>query len=196
MNTPDTQLLQPQTLNALNEFFNIWNQDPLARTNSLVLTERQVSILNETNVLLTITLPIEPETLTQDLEKEQENFENLFLNINLDDLIPSTETEKETISVPQEEIENENNKTFEESLSQEESDLEKDQFSSSSFFTELINDLTIEQEEVFIRINPSIETTFKKKLKEIISQLKIENRRKQRDQVLKTLKVCYYLGQL
>ena len=100
MDTPNTQLLQPQTLNTLNEFFNIWNQDPLARTNSLVLTERQVSILNETNVLLTITLPIETETLTPNLEKEQENFENLFPNINLDDLILSTETEKETISVP------------------------------------------------------------------------------------------------
>ena len=196
MNTPNTQLLQPQTLNALNEFFNIWNQDPLARTNSLVLTERQVSILNETNVLLTITLPIETETSTPNLEKEQENFENLFPDINLDDLIPSTETEKETISVPQEEIENKNNETFEESLSQKESDLEEDQFSSSSFLTELINDLTIEQEEVFIRITPLIETTFKEKLKEIISRLRIENQRKQRDQVLKTLEVCYYLGQL
>src|SRR5205085_12407477 len=113
-----------------------------------------------------ITLPIETKTSTPNLEKEQENFENLFPDINLDDLIPSTETEKETISVPQEEIENRNNETFEESLSQEESDLE-DQFSSSSFLTELINDLTIEQEEVFIKVNPLIETTFKEKLKEI-----------------------------
>src|SRR5205085_537919 len=97
MNTLNTQLLQPQTLNTLNKFFNIWNQDPLARTNSLVLTESQVSVLNETNILLSITLPIETEILTQDLEQEQENFENLFPDINLDDLIPSTETEKETI---------------------------------------------------------------------------------------------------
>src|SRR5437763_14413240 len=156
MNTSDTQLLQPQTLNALNEFFNIWNQDPLARKNSLILTERKVSILNETNILLTITLLIETETSTPNLEKEQENFENLFPDINLDDLIPSTETEKETISVPQEEIENENNKTFEESLLQEESDLEEEQFSSNSFLTELIKDLTTEQEEVFIRITPLI----------------------------------------
>ena len=138
MDTPNTQLLQPQTLNALNEFFNIWNQDPLARTNSLVLTERQVSVLNETDVLLTMTLPIEPETSTLNLEKEQENFENLFPDINLDDLIPSTETEKETISVPQEEIENRNNEAFEESLSQEESDLEEDQFSSSSSLQNLL----------------------------------------------------------
>ena len=145
---------------------------------------------------MTITLPIETETPTPNLEKEQENFENLFSDINLDDLIPSTETEKETISVPQEEIENGNNETFEESLSQEESDLEEDQFSSSSFLTELINDLTIEQEEVFIRINLLIETTFKEKLKEIISRLRIENWGKQWDQVLKTLEVCYYLGQL
>ena len=145
---------------------------------------------------MTITLLIETETPTPNLEKEQKNFENLFSDINLDDLIPSTETEKETISVPQEEIENRNNKTFKESFLQEESDLEEDQFSSSSFLTELINDLTIEQEEVFIRINPLIETTFKEKLKEIISRLSIEKRGKQRDQVLKTLEVCYYLGQL
>src|SRR5205807_3132259 len=190
MNTPNTQLLQPQTLNTLNEFFNIWNQDPLARTNSLVLTERQVSILNETDVLLTMTLPIEPETSTPNLEKEQENFENLFSDINLDDLIPSTETEKETISVPQEEIENKNNETFEESLSQEESDLEEDQFSSSSFLTELINDLTIEQEEVFIRINPLIETTFKEKLKEIISRLRIET---EENNEIKFLKLSKYV---
>ena len=130
---------------------------------------------------MTITLLTETETLTPNLEKEQENFENLFPDINLNNLIPSTETEKETISVPQEEIENGNNETFKESLLQEESDLEEDQFSSSSFLTELINDLTIEQEEVFIRINPLIETTFKEKLKEIISWLRIENWGKQRD---------------
>src|SRR5947208_12164847 len=106
MNTPNTQLLQPQTLNALNEFFNIWSQDLLARTNSLVLTERQVSILNETNVLLSITLLIETEISTLNLEKEQKNFENLFPDINLDDLIFSTETEKETILILQKEIEN------------------------------------------------------------------------------------------
>ena len=41
-----------------------------------------------------------------------------------------------------------------------------------------------------------IETTFKEKLKEIISRLSIENQGKQRDQVLKTLEVCCYLGQL
>ena len=91
-----------------------------------------------------MTLPIETESSTLNLEKEPENFENLFPDINLDDLIPSTETEKETISVPQEEIGNENNETFEESLSPEESDLEEDQSSSNSFLTELINDLTIE----------------------------------------------------
>ena len=75
---------------------------------------------------MTITLLIETETLTLNLEKEQKNFENLFSDINLDDLISSTETKKETILVPQEEIENENNETFEESLSQEESNLEED----------------------------------------------------------------------
>src|SRR5437016_5548289 len=100
MNTPDTRQLQPQTLNALNDFLSIWNQDLLALTNSLVLTENQITVLNETNVLLSITLLIEPEALIQDLENEQETLENIFPNIDLDNLIPSTESEKEPISLP------------------------------------------------------------------------------------------------
>jgi len=54
----------------------------------------------------------------------------------------------------------------------------------------------IEQEEVFTRINSLIGITYKEKLKEIISQLKIESRGKQCDQLIKTLEACYYLGQL
>ena len=68
-------------------------------TNSLILIRNQVSVLNKTNVLLSIILLIETETLTQDLEKEQETSENLFLDINLENLIPSTESEKEPISL-------------------------------------------------------------------------------------------------
>ena len=63
MNTPDTQQLQPQTLNALNDFLSIWNQDLLASTNSLVLTGNQITVLNETNILLSIILLIELEVL-------------------------------------------------------------------------------------------------------------------------------------
>ena len=126
MNTSNTQQLQSQTLNALNDFLSIWNQDPLASTNSLVLIRNQITVLNKTDVLLSVILPIESEPLTQDLEKEQENFKNLFLDINLDDLIPSTEAEKEIFSLSQKEIGNENDKVFEESLLQKESDLEED----------------------------------------------------------------------
>ena len=79
MNTPNTQQLQSRTLNILNDFLSIWNQDLLVSTNSLVLTGNQITILNETNVLLSITLPIEPEALIQDLENEQETLENIFL---------------------------------------------------------------------------------------------------------------------
>ena len=68
-------------------------------TNSLVLTVNQITVLNETNVLLSITLLIEPEALIQDLENEQETLENIFPDINLDNLIPFTETEKEPISL-------------------------------------------------------------------------------------------------
>ena len=52
----------------------------------------------------------------------------------------------------------------------------------------------IEQEEVFTRINPLIRITYKEKLKEIISRLKIESHGKQYNQPIKTLKACYYLG--
>ena len=68
-------------------------------TNSLVFTGNQITVLNETNVLLSITLPIEPEALIQDLENEQETLENIFSNIDLDNLIPSTESENESISL-------------------------------------------------------------------------------------------------
>ena len=37
---------------------------------------------------------------------------------------------------------------------------------------------------------------YKEKLKEIISYLKVESRGKQREQHIKTLEACYYLGQL
>ena len=63
MKTSNTQQLQPRTLNTLNDFLSIWNQDPLASTNSLVPTGNQITVLNETNILLSIILPIEPETL-------------------------------------------------------------------------------------------------------------------------------------
>src|SRR5437868_9818083 len=148
MNTPNTQQLQPRTLNALNNFLSIWNQDPLASTNSLVLTGNQITVLNETNVLLSITLPIEPETLIQDLEDEQETLKNIFPNIDLDNLIPSTESEKEPTSLLQEKIGSNDKETTEEPSPQKESNLEEYQSISNSIFIELIEDLTIEQEEV------------------------------------------------
>src|SRR5437868_8230035 len=125
MNIPDTQQLQLQTLNTLNDFFSIWNQDPLASTNSLVLTGNQITVMNETNVLLSITLLIEPEALIQDLEDEQETLENIFPNIDLDNLILSTESEKELTSLLQEEIRSNNKETTEEPSLQKESDLEE-----------------------------------------------------------------------
>ena len=125
--------------------------------------------MNETNVLLLITLLIEPEALIQDLENEQEILENIFPNIDLENLISSTESEKEPISLPQEEIGSNAKETTEESSPQKESNLEEYQSISNSILTELIEDLTIEQEEVFTRINPLIGITYKEKLKEIIS---------------------------
>src|SRR5438105_6115278 len=146
MNILDTQQLQPRTLNALNDFLSIWNQDLLASSNSLVLTGNQITILNETNVLLLIILPIEPEALIQDLENEQETLENIFPNINLDNLIPSTESEKESISLSQEEIGSYDKETTEESLLQKELDLDKDHSISNSIFTKIIDKLMIIQE--------------------------------------------------
>ena len=172
MNTPNTQLLQPQTLNALNEFFNIWNQDPLARTNSLVLTGNQVSVMNETNIFLTITIPTETETPIQTTEDESDMFESLFPSVNLDELL---ETEETTMLSQQEDL---NEETTEELLLQE-PDQEEISPSLNNSLTEFIDDLTTEKDIVFTRIDPLIETTFKEKLKEIISRLKIENPGKQ-----------------
>ena len=114
METSYTQQLQPQTLNALNSFINIWNQDPLATTNSLVITGNQITILNDNNVLLSLTIPIGTE-ITQEIENEQNTLENLFPDINLDNLIPPIEeVTEEFISPLQEEQENLNEENFEE----------------------------------------------------------------------------------
>ena len=51
------------------------------------------------HLTILIILPIEPEALIQDLENEQETLENIFSNINLDNLISSTESEKEPVSL-------------------------------------------------------------------------------------------------
>jgi hypothetical protein len=118
-------------------------------------------------------------------------FESLFPSVNLDELL---ETEETTI-LSQQEKEDLNEETLEE-FSLQEPDNEENQISSNNILTKLIDDLTIEKDEVFMRIDPLMETTFKEKLKEIVSRLKEENRGKQRDQVLKTLEACYYLGQL
>jgi hypothetical protein len=190
MDTSNTQL-QPQTLNALNEFLTIWNQNPLATNHSLVLTGNQVSIMNETNIFLTITIPTETEILTQITENELEIFESLFSSINIDELL---ETE-ETTMLSQQEKENSNEEILEE-FSLQELDQEENQSLSNDLLIKFIDDIIEDTEEVFIRLNLLIETTFKEKLKEIISRLKEENRGKQRDQVLKTLEACYYLGQL
>ena len=62
--------------------------------------------------------------------------------------------------------------------------------------TRIIDDLTTEKDEVFTRLEPLLGITYKEKLKEIISRLKLESRGKQRDQTIKILEACYYLGQL
>ena len=61
MDTPATQRLQSQTIKALEDFLEIWNQDPLAMNNSLAITGNQVSVLNETDILISLTLPTNKE---------------------------------------------------------------------------------------------------------------------------------------
>ena len=189
MNTQNTQQLQPQTLNALNEFLTIWNQDPLATNHSLVLTGNQVSVMNETNIFLTITIPTETETPIQTTEDESDMFESLFPSVNLDELL---ETEETTMPSQQEDL---NEETTEELLLQE-PDQEEIFSPLNNSLTEFIDDLTTEKDKVFTRMDPLIGTTYEEKLQEIISRLKKENRGKQRSQLIKTLEACYYLGQL
>src|ERR1044071_8939149 len=156
MNTPNTQQLRPQTLNALNEFLTIWNQDPLATNHSLVVTGNQVSVMNETNVFLTITIPTETENTDSAIENESEIFESLFPSINLDELL---ETE-ETTMLSQQEKENSNEEILE-GFSLQELDQEENRSLSNDLLIKFIDDIIEDTEEVFIRLSPLIETTFK-----------------------------------
>ena len=117
---------------------------------------------------------IETETPTQTLENKPNLFKNLFSDINLDNLI---ELEELTLLLLQEK-KNSDEKAIEE-LSAQESDQEENYSSSNNLLTKFVDDLILEKDEVFTRIDLLIGTAYKEKLKEIISRLKEENRGKQ-----------------
>lgn len=112
----------------------------------------------------------------------------------MDNLIPPIEeVTEEFISPLQKEQEDQNEENFEEISSSRDTE---NQLPLNNILVKLIDDLTNEKDEVFTRITPLVEVMYKEKLKEIISRLKVENRGRQRDQHIKTLEACYYLGQL
>ena len=182
MDTPATQRLQSQTIKALEDFLEIWNQDPLATNNSLAITGNQVSVLNETDILISLTLPTnkEPEHSMQEIEPSP--LETFFENIETDNLNLLADIEQEEESM-QEELSSQNLET-------------EENIAINHPLTRIIDDLTTEKDEVFTRLEPLLGITYKEKLKEIISRLKLESRGKQRDQTIKILEACYYLGQL
>jgi hypothetical protein len=57
-------------------------------------------------------------------------------------------------------------------------------------------DFLQEKNEVFTRRTPLVGLTYQEKLQEIIQLLQVDCRGKQRDQQIKTLETCYYLGQM
>jgi hypothetical protein len=147
METPNTQQLQLQTLNVLNNLLNTWNQDPLAATNSLIITGNQITILNNSDVLLSLTIPIgtEIENSTQELEKEQDSLENLLSDINLDNLISLIKNiSKEFISLLQKEPEVLNEENLEEISSSRETE---NQLPLNNILAKLINNLATKKKK-------------------------------------------------
>ena len=47
MNSTTTRQMQPETLDALNNFITRWNEDPISLNATLLITGNQFSIINE-----------------------------------------------------------------------------------------------------------------------------------------------------
>ena len=55
MDSSNTQQMQPETLNALNNFITQWNADSASLTNTLLISGNQFSLINE-RILETLTI--------------------------------------------------------------------------------------------------------------------------------------------
>ena len=64
MEIPTLKQLQPQTIDALNNFLILWNQDPLAVNNSLIITEISIIVHDGIDIITSYIPKTEPDLPT------------------------------------------------------------------------------------------------------------------------------------
>ena len=152
MEIPTLKQLPPPTIDALNNFLMLWNQDPLAVNNSLIITGNSIVVHDGIDIITSYVPETEPDLSTQQLENA-DVLNNYFPDIAFDDLTFSSEpTEEELDVLP----------------SQPDADIVQTKDTENEVLVRLIKDFTEVKEEAFIRQNPLIRVNFKEKLREII----------------------------
>ncbi|CAG8641405.1 9710_t:CDS:2 [Ambispora leptoticha] len=134
----------------------IFNQDPLAANNSLIVTGNSIVVYDRTDIITSFQYvpETEPDLPTQHLENANV-LNNYFPDIAFDDLTFSIEPIEEELDILP---------------SQPDADIVLIRDTENEVLTRLIKDLTEVKEEVFIRHNPLIGINFKEKLREILNK--------------------------
>ena len=93
MNSTTTRQMQPETLDALNNFITRWNEDPTSLNATLLITRNQFSIINEEILRTQPTIENlqSNNNLKTPLLTESDSFEQLFAEIDFDTNYPNEE---------------------------------------------------------------------------------------------------------
>ena len=140
----ETINLQPQTLISLTALIKDWNQDPLAFSNSLLITRNQVLVTDGNTILLSLQFP------TEDPDYSQNDFLNDYTE-------PITELPNEELTLLPEVNEPDNIEEHEPNLV------------PVSGLTRIKEDLMSTETVSVVRANPLLTFTWKDQANEIIS---------------------------
>src|ERR1043165_1079343 len=152
MKTLNSSQLPTPILEALHNLISLWTQDPLALNHSLIITENLVLVHDGTNIVLSLQLPIETESLstTQNVEETLEDYFSYSDINNIEETVLQEPVPLLRITEPE--------NTY--IVLKENSILEK-----------LLDDLTKEKKKVITHRNPLTGLTYEEKFKEILSRL-------------------------
>ena len=195
MNSTTTRQMQPETLDALNNFITRWNEDPTSLNATLLITGNQFSIINEEVLRTQPTI----ENLQSDnnleipLLTESDSFEQLFARIDFDTNYPS-EGIAEVINPSPENIASAN--IFNLETEQEDSPLATLISTQDNIIRKIKEDFTTDHVDPLIRVSPFSPSLLDEQMNEIIIRLQNGTRTKNRDKQIRTLEACYYLETL
>ena len=90
METLNSSQLSTPILEALHNLISLWTQDPLASNHSLIITGNLVSVHDGTNIVHSLQLPIETESLstTQNVEETLEDYFSYSDINNIEETVP------------------------------------------------------------------------------------------------------------